>query len=431
MKKLTKTALAATLAAFMLLTALPLSLAAKALAPKHNWTVPAGYNEHDYTKCVGFLEQADEDGVKNGTKLNESYDPNDPETWERFYSGDARFQWTSVSGEQRLAGINVYGYNLIGSLDVSGCIALARLWCFENQLTELDVSSCTALTELWCYENQLTELDVSSCTALTELSCSYNQLTELDISSCTALTELDCAGNLITELDVLQNAALTNLICGYNLITELDVTQNTALTGLECYYNQLTELDVSQNTALNYLSCSGNRLTELDVSQNTALNYLDCWDNQLTELDLRNNPELPGGLIRAEGSGYVGYWGESIVCAQPHSFVNFEGFYTEGGELISEGEFNEEYGHYYYYLPDSFGKANIIARFSPAPAGAPGSGDINGDEATTADDAIIDLRAALGLVELPEAQLAAGDMNGDGVIDVSDAILILRAAMGL
>ena len=36
--------------------------------------VPEGYCELDYLKLYAFLEMADADGVKNGTKLNENYD---------------------------------------------------------------------------------------------------------------------------------------------------------------------------------------------------------------------------------------------------------------------------------------------------------------------------------------------------------------------
>ena len=43
--------------------------------------VPGGYCEQDYLKLYAFLETADADGVKNGTKLNEDYDPTDPTTW--------------------------------------------------------------------------------------------------------------------------------------------------------------------------------------------------------------------------------------------------------------------------------------------------------------------------------------------------------------
>ena len=40
--------------------------------------VPEGYCELDYLKLYAFLEMADADGVKNGTKLNEDYDPRIP-----------------------------------------------------------------------------------------------------------------------------------------------------------------------------------------------------------------------------------------------------------------------------------------------------------------------------------------------------------------
>ena len=44
-------------------------------------SVPEGYDEQDYLKMYAFLEMADADGVKNGTKLNEDYDPRIPPTW--------------------------------------------------------------------------------------------------------------------------------------------------------------------------------------------------------------------------------------------------------------------------------------------------------------------------------------------------------------
>lgn len=39
------------------------------------------YNEHDLNAALSFLETADSNGVKNGTKLWADYDANDPETW--------------------------------------------------------------------------------------------------------------------------------------------------------------------------------------------------------------------------------------------------------------------------------------------------------------------------------------------------------------
>lgn len=57
-------------------------------------------------------------------------------------------------------------------------------------------------------------------------------------------------------------------------------------------------------------------------------------------------------------------------------------------------------------------------------------GDINGNGSVDVTDALLALRAAMGVITLTDEQIARGDMNGDGVIDSTDAILILRTAMG-
>ena len=264
-------------AALLLVCMMPLS----SLADGTRYPTPDGYNDNDYQKLVTFLELVDENGVKNGEKLSESYDPQDPTTWKGT---------TWENG--RIKKIYFYNKKCVGKLDVSDCTMLEYLDCGGNQLTELDVSNNTTLYWLDCGSNQLTELDVSKNTALTHLFCDSNQLTELDVSKNTALKEFRCYSNQLTELDVSNNTALTYLDCDSNQLTELDVSKNTALTYLDCDSNQLTELDVSNNTALTVLHCDSNQLTELDVSKNTALTYLDCDSNQLTELDVSNNTAL-------------------------------------------------------------------------------------------------------------------------------------------
>lgn len=58
-------------------------------------------------------------------------------------------------------------------------------------------------------------------------------------------------------------------------------------------------------------------------------------------------------------------------------------------------------------------------------------GDVDGDGEVTVADALLALRASMGLVELDEAQQAAANVDGDEEITVADALLILRASMGL
>ena len=49
--------------------------------PTTRYATPDGYNDHDYQKMVAFFEQTDENGVRNGEKLSEDYDPTDSETY--------------------------------------------------------------------------------------------------------------------------------------------------------------------------------------------------------------------------------------------------------------------------------------------------------------------------------------------------------------
>ena len=58
-------------------------------------------------------------------------------------------------------------------------------------------------------------------------------------------------------------------------------------------------------------------------------------------------------------------------------------------------------------------------------------GDADGDGEVTVVDALISLRAAVGLTEATPELLAACDLDGDGEITVSDALRILRVAAGL
>ncbi|MBR3459164.1 MAG: leucine-rich repeat domain-containing protein, partial [Clostridia bacterium] len=374
------------------------------------YPTPEGYNDHDYQKLVAFLEQTDDEGVKNGEKLSNNYDPNDPATWGTYRD----FQWIESDGELRIQRIDVYWCELCGTLDVSGCTALEYLECDHNNLTTLDVSGCTALTSLYC---------------------NYNNLTTLDVSGCTALEYLFCYDNNLTELDVSNNTALTRLGCGDNNLTELDVSSNTALYWLECSSNNLTALDVSNNTALEGLDCSNNNLTELDVSNNTALTYLDCYNNNLTELDLSHNPYLPLDCVKSEGNGTIGYlWYEDdigtdmFVQAVPNNGAEFVGWYNEAGELIASAEecdFCDDSNAYEWYFLFT-DETVLIAKFTEA---EPIPGDADGDGELTNEDVLLLMRAVMELEELTDEMLANCDMNGDGVVNFTDALIMLRMVL--
>ena len=471
MKRKLKAIAAVLLVLVMLGSAMPMQLAAEAMtSPTTRYATPHGYNDHDYQKMVAFFEQTDENGVRNGEKLSEDYDPTDPETW-REYDGDhcrGDITWTTVAGEYRLYEIffggssnDAHPLELVGFLDVSGCTALAevRCWSFGDiQLTGLDVSGCAALEALDCDGNELTELDVSGCAALEVLDCTYNWLTELDVSGCTALTGLNCSGNQLTELDVSANTGLYGLYCSDNQLTELDISTNTELVRLYCSWNQLTELDVSMNTELESLSCSENQLTELDVSANAALEDLYCNENQLTELDVSTNT----GLVRLDCSGnqlteldistntelvWLYCFGnqlteldvsantelESLSCSENHLTeldlsnnprIDIDTISAEGSGFIEVSTVWDENGDICYYIKAaSVPGSSFCGWYAVDGTLLSTNVEINRNDFDGVNDFIAKFTAS--------TPGGVGDVDGDGAVRVSDAVLIMRYALGL
>lgn len=108
------------------------------------------YREDEIRSLIDFLEQEDENGVRNGEKLSENYNSNNPETW-----GDG-FIWKSVYDEydeddkstKFITYIDISGYDLVGTLDVSDCRHLTSLYCANNRLTKLLTNRCLNIIDV-------------------------------------------------------------------------------------------------------------------------------------------------------------------------------------------------------------------------------------------------------------------------------------------
>lgn len=46
-------------------------------------------------------------------------------------------------------------------------------------------------------------------------------------------------------------------------------------------------------------------------------------------------------------------------------------------------------------------------------------------------DALLSLKAALGIIELDDEQAAAAEVNGDNSVDLTDTVMILKIALGI
>lgn len=197
------------ISAILLFTAFPV----KALpAAKDAADVPGGYNENDYSRCLAFLEQVDENGVKNGVKLDPSYDPNDPHSWGSYTddNGTKRdcFTFASEGGELRLAEVKADESDLVGTLDLSGCTALTLVNCLRNRITAISVEGCTALVYLSFLQNRVSSIDVTTNPNLRNLGTADNPIAELDLSNNPQLHNLFVGGGAMRELDLTANPLL-------------------------------------------------------------------------------------------------------------------------------------------------------------------------------------------------------------------------------
>ena len=367
------------LALVLALTLVPVSLLAKTVQPA--WTVPSGYNAHDYNAIASFLEQESAAGVKNGEKLSSTYNPSDPGTW-----GVSHFTWTSGSSK-RIQSIYTIYFDLVGSFDLSDCTSLESCLVYGNRIAALNVSGCTSLNTLYCYDNKLTELNVSTNTNLGYLNCSRNKLTALDVS------------------------------------------HNTGLVILGCGNNNIETINVSSHTSLTSLNVSATKITSIDLSHNTRLDNLYCKDNALTELDLSHNSSLPLNSMAVVGDGKIGTELLNVAntfaaYAYPDEGAEFIGWYTPSGTLLSTDAV--------YTFYSSTSNKQLVAHFTEAPEPPVGLiGDVNFDGSVDVADALLVMRHAMGIITLTDEQLAVADLDGDGAITISDAIIIMRITMGI
>lgn len=366
---------AAALACLMLFALVPFAVRAE-VGPC--WTVPSGYNAHDYNAIASFLEQTNSNGKKNGEWLSSGYDPSDPNTW-----GTHHFTFTSGSNKriQEVKLANLGG--LVGSLDLSDCTSLNLVHVYTNRIEALNVSGCTALNTLYCYDNRIEALDLSANTQLGYLNCSRNRLTSLDISNNRSLVILSFGGN------------------------------------------EIPSIDVTQHTSLQVLNCSATAMTALDISRNTQLRDLYCKDNRMTEIDMSHSSYLFTNRVSAEGDGTVGV--ESIttattraVYAVPDEGAEFIGWFNASGTLLSE----EPELRFYGTAPTA-----LIARFTEVQTGL--IGDVDLDGSVTVTDALLAMRHSMGIITLSGQSLINADVDGNGTVTVTDALLIMRMALGV
>jgi len=182
--------------------------------------------------------------------------------------------------------------NLITELDFSNNLNLEWLWCGQNPINQLNLTNSENLIWLDGDEMNLTSLDLTNNIELEYLRIGQNNLNYLDISQNTNLVTLFAHSNQLENIDVSNNIFLEYLGCGINLLSSLDVSNNNNLKQLDFVNNSILEIDLSNNNLIEYLGCGGNLLSELSLTNLTSLTNFYAYGNQLIALDLSNNALL-------------------------------------------------------------------------------------------------------------------------------------------
>ncbi len=457
-----KAAFAAVLAALMAFAVFPVSALPAFEAEKSPvapyWTVPEGYNAHDYNKCVEFLEQEDENGVKNGQKLNPDYDPNDPETWvvgsfdamdgtddwfDEFCDGETFFpiDWM-IDSENVQVGFGWYegggsdGGNGIKHVRSIVIPPLCRI--YENYGGEhpylndesnydfagnMDFSGMEWLNhfiieDVYSGFSEPNSIDLSNCDELTVICCISCQITELNISGDQNIHWFDCCmSHIENELDI------------SNIGGEERWVEYLGITGMGLRSFDFPEISID------YLKCSWNMFETLDLSNIPSLTYFYYYMGYpyyymgYPDEDYTGLQELKylGRTCRVEGNGYIwlavysdeedSYWRSDEIEVEGSDGEPFEGWYDESGNLICED------ARLYF---DEGATGVFIAKFVSDDEPIPG--DVDGDGEISAADALMLLRFCVG--ESQSIDLSSADANGDGVIDLMDALIVLRMAIG-
>lgn len=271
------------------------------------------YDEHDTAKLLAFLEQEDENGVKNGEKLNENYDPNDISTWKTGIDseGAPSYQfavWTRGDERYHLKTLNFSQYTeswqavkFRGDVDFSGCTMLESIagygyygYDYGCRFEQVDLSQCPRLESVSFNSTKIKGIALDGCENLQTLDLELNELTELDVSDCAALAELRCGANRIERIIFAdsQSLPLKMLYCSENELTQLDLSRMNALEDLVCGDNPIESLDLSACRGLKYLDCTRCELSELDLSPIYPIESVDCAENNISELKFREEARL-------------------------------------------------------------------------------------------------------------------------------------------
>jgi len=142
-----------------------------------------------------------------------------------------------VSEAARVYGLNVSSANIQDLTGIESFTNLTILECQYNQLQTFDASPLPILARLYCYNNQLTNLNVANNLGLQILFYGNNPLGNLYLNNLAELVSVDCSSTNVTTLD-LSGCPLISWFAASNnaLLTSINLKNGTSLSNLTDTY---------------------------------------------------------------------------------------------------------------------------------------------------------------------------------------------------
>lgn len=207
---------------------------------------------------------------------------------------DDTYQFAPVTGNIAGENITVYGANSanINVLDLS--------WDqnsgVEAKILTVDLSALSGVKDVTLSSNALTSLDLTGNVALAKLFINGNNITDIKFPENCVLTRLEAqntenAGeNNMFKVDLSKAPMLNYLVMNFNNknaeATTIDLSKNVELATVLATDCNLETIDVSKLAKLVQLTVNNNNLTSVDVSQMTSKGRLFAMNNKLSSLVL-------------------------------------------------------------------------------------------------------------------------------------------------
>lgn len=217
--------------------------------------------------------------------------------------------------------LNLNSNYTLGSLNVTNCTSLKKLYLQGNQLSSLNLQNSTLTDLIVMYNNLLTTINLQGCNSLINLSVSNsNNISSLNLGNLASLKKVEFASlPAFATVNFQGSSNLFEITIGSTSLSSIDLQNlnslyqisfggnsslqnvlfggNSNLKYVSLDSNNLSTINVSSLQNIIQLNLSNNSLTSLNASNLAFLQFLTCNNNNISNVNILNTPSLKNFYI--------------------------------------------------------------------------------------------------------------------------------------